>query len=72
MRFCSAMPRLKKRSGYFAPNVADFKEAVVSAPRTTTLGFVPPTSASASPKASRIDPSFSSITSPPSRSAPSP
>jgi hypothetical protein len=45
----SAMPQVKKRSGYFSPNRALKVDFARSASSTTRFGFSPPSSASAWP-----------------------
>src|SRR5579884_3174528 len=53
-RFDSAMPTLKKRSGYFSAKYSVRVELCTSPSRTTMSRRSPPSLASASPKASRV------------------
>jgi hypothetical protein len=47
--FASAAPQLKKRSGNFLPNLADWVETDRSASRATTFSCASPSATSASP-----------------------
>src|SRR5207302_9473079 len=51
----SAIPTLKKRSGYRSAKRLVFIETEVSAPSTTILGSLEPSSSRASERASRIE-----------------
>src|SRR3954452_15612258 len=53
-RLLSAIPMLKKRSGYFLPNHSVRVELLTSASTTTRSGWLPPSASSARPKASRV------------------
>ena len=53
-RLLSAMPMLKKRSGYFLPNHSVRVELLTSASTTTRLGYSSPSASSARPNASRV------------------
>ena len=51
----SAMPQLKKRSGYSLPNTPDLVELETSASSTTTFSFCAPYFKSEAPYTSRLD-----------------
>ena len=46
--FCSAIPKLKERSGNLAANMVVFMDLETSASKDTTSGFVPPSASRAS------------------------